>query len=527
MKKAVKNKKVIAIMAVGLLAVLVAATGVIASPPSAADDPPVASQINYQGQLTDSAGNPLNGSYDMEFQFWNDPTGGSQVGSTITKNSVTVTNGMFSVKLDVDQSDFNGQGLWLQMRVRPSGGSWDPWMEPRQEILPVPYALGLKAGADVQGASSSAIFSVTNAGSGHAIVGSCSSFGVIGASHSAGVYGEATNTSQEEINYGGYFVSQGGHGSGVFGGATGSAGRGVYGEATGINGYGVRGYAPGTNAVGVYGIGSTGVCGESSTGNGIVGEATAADKSGVYGHSLNGVGVKGRSDNGDGVVGWTGASNKSGVFGHSESGIGVTGRSDGDAGVVAVTTSGNSDHVALAARNEGSGTAIYAESGTDGYAAIFAGNVQVRSRTTGETIIELGEGLDYAEGFDVSDKTKIEPGTVLIIDPDNPGKLAISSEPYDHKVAGIVAGASGLGSGLRLGLDQFDYDVALAGRVYCNVDATYGQVSPGDLLTTSPIPGYAMVVRDYAKAQGAILGKAMEQLPQGEKGQILVLVTLQ
>jgi len=35
------------------------------------------------------------------------------------------------------------------------------------------------------------------------------------------------------------------------------------------------------------------------------------------------------------------------------------------------------------------------------------------------------------------------------------------------------------------------------------------------------------VVRDYAKAQGAILGKAMEQLPQGEKGQILVLVTLQ
>jgi len=69
--------------------------------------------------------------------------------------------------------------------------------------------------------------------------------------------------------------------------------------------------------------------------------------------------------------------------------------------------------------------------------------------------------------------------------------------------------------------------VALAGRVYCNVDATYGEVSPGDLLTTSPIPGYAMVVRDYAKAQGAILGKAMEQLPQGEKGQILVLVTLQ
>jgi hypothetical protein len=32
---------------------------------------------------------------------------------------------------------------------------------------------------------------------------------------------------------------------------------------------------------------------------------------------------------------------------------------------------------------------------------------------------------------------------------------------------------------------------------------------------------------DYARAQGAILGKAMEKLEKGQKGQILVLVTLQ
>jgi hypothetical protein len=80
---------------------------------------------------------------------------------------------------------------------------------------------------------------------------------------------------------------------------------------------------------------------------------------------------------------------------------------------------------------------------------------------------------------------------------------------------------------VRLGSDEFDYHVALAGRVYCNVDATYGEVSPGDLLTTSPTLGYAMVVKDHAKAQGAILGKSMEKLRAGEKGQILVLVTLQ
>jgi hypothetical protein len=155
------------------------------------------------------------------------------------------------------------------------------------------------------------------------------------------------------------------------------------------------------------------------------------------------------------------------------------------------------------------------------------GNILIESASTGNPVAELGEGLDYAEGFDVSDKREIGPGTVLVIDPDNPGKLALSKKTYDGNVAGIVAGAKGLGSGVRLGVGEFDYNVALAGRVYCNVDATYGEVSPGDLLTTSPTPGYAMVVKDHTKAQGAILGKAMEKLTYGGKKQILVLVTLQ
>jgi len=103
----------------------------------------------------------------------------------------------------------------------------------------------------------------------------------------------------------------------------------------------------------------------------------------------------------------------------------------------------------------------------------------------------------------------------------------MSARAYDSKVAGIVAGAKGQGSGVRLGPEQFDYDVALAGRVYCNVDATQTAVEPGDLLTTSATAGYAMKATDYTRAQGAILGKAMEKLEKGKKGQILVLVTLQ
>jgi hypothetical protein len=71
------------------------------------------------------------------------------------------------------------------------------------------------------------------------------------------------------------------------------------------------------------------------------------------------------------------------------------------------------------------------------------------------------------------------------------------------------------------------YPIALTGRVYCYADALYGEIEPGDLLTTSDTPGYAMKVSNYSRAQGTIIGKAMQGLKEGEKGQILVLISLQ
>jgi hypothetical protein len=90
-----------------------------------------------------------------------------------------------------------------------------------------------------------------------------------------------------------------------------------------------------------------------------------------------------------------------------------------------------------------------------------------------------------------------------------------------------VAGANNLASGVRLGVGKFDHDVALAGRVYCNMDAARAAVEPGDLLTTSSLSGYAMKAVDRSRSQGAILGKAMERMEKGKTGRILVLVSLQ
>ena len=144
--------------------------------------------------------------------------------------------------------------------------------------------------------------------------------------------------------------------------------------------------------------------------------------------------------------------------------------------------------------------------------------------------ISILGGADLAEPFAMSGAGKeIPQGAVVVIDDENPGHLRMSDAPYDTRVAGVVSGANGVNPVIQLkqqGLLEDGKNVALTGRVYVLVDASNGPIKPGDLLTTSSTPGHAMKVNDHARAQGAILGKAMTGLSEG-KGMVLVLVTLQ
>ena len=119
---------------------------------------------------------------------------------------------------------------------------------------------------------------------------------------------------------------------------------------------------------------------------------------------------------------------------------------------------------------------------------------------------------------------------VVSIDPESPGNLVVSNRAYDRKVAGIISGAGGVKPGMLMGQKGSKADgtrpVALTGRVFCRADASDFHIEPGDLVTTSVTPGHAMKVTDYAKTQGAILGKAMTKLEKGQ-GLVLVLVSLQ
>jgi hypothetical protein len=155
------------------------------------------------------------------------------------------------------------------------------------------------------------------------------------------------------------------------------------------------------------------------------------------------------------------------------------------------------------------------------------GNLNVSGSASVCTLTIRG-GCDLAEPFQMS-QDEIPKGSVVIIDAEHPGKLKLSTEPYDTRVAGIISGAGGVQPGIQMsqkGTLEGTENVALSGRVYVLADASDGAIKPGDLLTTSPTPGHAMKVTDHARAQGAILGKAMSAL-SGGKGIVLVLVTLQ
>lgn len=148
-------------------------------------------------------------------------------------------------------------------------------------------------------------------------------------------------------------------------------------------------------------------------------------------------------------------------------------------------------------------------------------------------VLQITGGSDLAEGFDVAAVAGVtpEPGMLVSIDPDRPGKLLLATTAYDPTVVGVISGANGIRPGMVMGQEATIADggvpVALTGRVYVQVDTRVSGIEPGDLLTTSDRPGHAMKVTDRARAQGAIIGKAMTRIARGEEGMVLVIVSLQ
>ncbi|MBK9438019.1 MAG: tail fiber domain-containing protein [Chloracidobacterium sp.] len=119
-------------------------------------------EFTYQGSLKDGAG-AATGNYDFEFALFDSLAAGSQIGSTLTRNTVAVAGGTFAVKLDFG-SQFPGATRFLEIRVRLTGGGALTTLSPRQQVNSSPYAVkSLSADTAATAANANTAASATNA----------------------------------------------------------------------------------------------------------------------------------------------------------------------------------------------------------------------------------------------------------------------------------------------------------------------------------------------------------------------------
>lgn len=154
-------------------------------------------------------------------------------------------------------------------------------------------------------------------------------------------------------------------------------------------------------------------------------------------------------------------------------------------------------------------------------------NNKVTVRLDGQAGDIILSNADCAEEFDIAPDEQIEPGMVMVFDEN--ARLRPSRKAYDKKVAGVISGGGSYKPGIILDRKedkQGREPLALMGKVHCRVDASYGHIGVGDLLTTSDTLGHAMRAENPIDAFGAVIGKALAPLQQGQSS-IPILVALQ
>jgi uncharacterized low-complexity protein len=277
---------------------------------------------------------------------------------------------------------------------------------------------------------------------------------------------------------------------------------GVYVDAKGESSAGVNAHMREADSVGLHTVAYSGnsygvfVMAEGADSYGVYATTTNANSPAVYAtaSAANSRGVYAKSQQSEGVVGE--AISAAGVKGYSTTKAGLWGVSDNDVGVYGDTVSGTYGVF--------TNDKMYAGAGID------------------------APNVDVAEFMPVTGDTG--SGTVLVIG--KGGVLSPSTQAYDTRVAGIVSTEPGVSLGIKPGGNDGEALIAVAGRVPCRVDASYGAIAEGDLLTSSPTPGHAMKAEPVTingielYRPGTVIGKAMESLTSGT-GTIEVLVTLQ
>lgn len=125
-----------------------------------------------------------------------------------------------------------------------------------------------------------------------------------------------------------------------------------------------------------------------------------------------------------------------------------------------------------------------------------------RSNNTWHLLGDTGtnDTADLAEWTRYEGNTPVSGNLVSI---GTNGKLVLSRIPYDSKIAGVVS----TNPNITIGAQYKDTTpLALSGRIPAIVMSFNENISPGDTITSSPIPGVGMKM----KKSGATVGKTLE-----------------
>jgi len=470
-----------------------------------AGSPPL---INYQGRLASGQGVPLDTSVSMTFTIYDTEIGG-QVIWIESQSAIEVVGGIFNVLLGtvtpVSDTVFSGEERWLGVKV----GS-DPEIVPRSRLVSVGYAHRV---ATIDGARGGRI-------DGDILVGG---------------NGGASTTDLRITNTMALVEGV------VRTGQTGGIDRMVLGTLTPHDLAFTAGNATqmtikeGSGNVGIGTISPSnkfevasndGIVFRVNTVNGITRSNGQFEARNGQGSVVNFI----VEDGGYVGIGKTAPEYRLDVDGNirTESGViaGTFWTGDGTSGNIRKLTPGIPLHFR---KSDGTQEMTIDGSGNVGIGTTSPSQKLEVVGTTKTQILEITGGSDLAEPFETTRPDDLIPGTVVIIDEANPGKLKMSETPYDTRVAGVVSGAGGIKPGLTLkqeGVIEGTHNITLSGRVYVLASAVNGPIRPGDLLTTSSIPGHCMKATDQSRWPGAVIGKAMSSMETGT-GLVLVLVNLQ
>ncbi len=453
----------------------------------------VSSSISYQGRLTDADGSPLNGSYTMRFIVYDDPVAGSAISDT-GNMSVIVDNGLFEVSLGVDQADFNGQPLWLSIIIEGET------LSPRQEILPAPYALSLRPGAQIVGdaiaASDAALSSFTPATGTALYADAAGGAGVVGYSaDNYGVQGSSTSS------WGGYFTSVDGYGIRV--------------DTTGTDHYDHGAYITSDGGYAVYAQSASNMAVRGEAGD-ITGIPQPLGPIGVVGLGQN-RGVVGSSNSGTGV--YASSDSNYGVWGQSTSYRGVTGRTSRSDDNYGFYTPDN-----MYSKNVNLLNSVMMVMQNNGDRPLAPGDVVVFSGINRNAVGVDGPVVQVRSAAQAN--STAVAGVVF-------SRFNIDAVNPDLEAEDIAAQGTALDVTPEGAAAPGEYVlVVVQGPAEVNVDALDASIQPGDLLATHGAAGMAgkaaTILRDGVETAppGVVFGKALEAA-DGTRQKIFVFVTLQ